>query len=86
VSIQVEGDCHDREPVWWPVKLGILSKDELDAYGKVLDSLDRKKTILARLACCTKEQAKAFGLNARDSPFLACDRVRLQFTDSRSVL
>lgn len=86
VFIQVEGDWKDEQPAWWPVKQGILKNDELAAFGAILESLDRKKPILARLTCCEAGEAKEFGLRVANSAFLGCDVLRLQFTDARSVL
>lgn len=51
LKVQLKGDRAHPKPVWWPVADDALGfdKDSLDAYKRILDEIDKKRVVLARL-------------------------------------
>jgi len=73
VEIQVEGDQGDREPTWWPVAGKAAGSGPLETYRTIVDGIDKRRVVLARLGAAGTESGSA----------LACNLVRVQFADSR---
>lgn len=80
LKVQLKGDRAHPKPVWWPVADDALGsdKDSLDAYKRILDEIDKKRVVLARLTWepgssegpAPQEQAKPSRLH--------CDALRFQ--------
>lgn len=72
VQIQVKGDRTDREPVWWDVELenNNAKPESNDAYRTIVDGLDKKRVVLAKLAA--------------EGNTLKCAFIRVQYAESNS--
>lgn len=67
--VQLEGDRHDQEAVWWPVSDQAYDEDQVKTFRAVLDGLDKKRTVLAMLK--------------PGESGLACSTIRIQHTEAR---
>lgn len=64
--VLLKGDREHPKPVWWPVAKS-ASKSGDDIYRRILDEMDKKRVVLARLTC-----------DRQDSHTLHCDAFRFQ--------
>lgn len=82
VRVQLKGDRAHPKAVWWPVEntaAGASSSPGEQAtsavYRAVLNELDKKRVVLARLSCTPA------GGRSESSPGLRCDALRFQSAD-----
>jgi hypothetical protein len=71
IEVQLEGDREDREANWWSVKADAAGDVSAETFRTILDGLDKKRTVLARLALVGKA--------------LQCSTIRVQHTESRPL-
>jgi hypothetical protein len=50
VSVQLKGDREHPKPAWWPVVPTSAGKDVSETYKAILNEMDKKRTVLARLS------------------------------------
>jgi len=72
-SVQLKGDREQPKPAWWPVDLKALGKDDFETYKALLHEIDKKRLVLARLACSTKMKE-----DGTYDHWLHCDAFRFQ--------
>jgi len=71
-SVLLKGDREQPKPIWWPVDSTVLKDDDdaFDTYKAILQEMDKKRLVLARLSC------------SKDEPHhLRCDAFRFQSPD-----
>lgn len=70
-SVQLKGDREQPKAVWWPVDVPkALGKDAFETYKALLEQIDKKRLVLARLSCSTEADHH-----------LRCDAFRFQSTE-----
>jgi hypothetical protein len=73
-SVLLKADREQPKPVWWPVEGTALGKSGNDAlfetYKAILNEMDKKRLVLARLSC-----------ERNETHHLRCDVLRFQSPD-----
>lgn len=64
-SVVLKADREQPKPVYWPVDDEAAGKDALETYKSILNELDKKRVVLARLSC-------------KEGGFLRCTAFRFQ--------
>lgn len=70
-SVLLRADREQPKPIWWPVEDTAARDNAFDTYKAILAEMDKKRMVLARLACSVSE-------NGTITPWLRCDSFRFQ--------
>lgn len=68
-SVLLKADREQPERIWWPVEDTAVRDSAFETYKAILNELDKKRMVLARLACKCDSEVGAW---------LHCDSFRFQ--------
>ncbi|MFP3940574.1 MAG: hypothetical protein ACLF0P_09735 [Thermoanaerobaculia bacterium] len=83
LEVQVEGDRADGWPRWWPVAENALGDDERETFRVLVECLDKKRTVLAKLQPIQPDASDFGGVPKAEETFLGCRFFRIQHGESR---
>jgi hypothetical protein len=72
-SVLLRADREQPKPIWWPVDDDAVRDGAFETYKAILNEIDKKRMVLARLACSVKPIE-----GGKLDTWLRCDSFRFQ--------
>jgi len=76
-SVLLRADREQPKPHWWFVEPNAVKEDAYETYKAILNEMDKKRMVLARLSCSANVASPPAGTGRE----LRCDSFRFQSPD-----